>query len=243
MPREEELCKYMRHVPKNGDSGIMKRIFTCAILLVALSEVAVSAAAATVRTKSDLRIWQTAMHPSEPIAWPWEKGADSATVTLSNRLTGVVSQYAVEKSGDELRGTCALPATAAGAEAFYAATLTLFAGAAEVARYTADIACVNGVAGRTFDVKDSTGGKWRRAKGAMLSTYDAAWLDETTNAVSAAIAANGGAGEALPGTSGYLVLKSEEPGDVRFDLGFDDDPDVWTALLRFCAPGFMLFLR
>ncbi len=221
----------------------MKRALAISCALLALAVHAHSSASTTVRTKSDLRIWQTAMHPTDPLSWPWEKGADSATVSLSNRLTGAVSQYAVEKSGDELRGVCPLPALAVGAEAFYAATLTLLSGGSEVARYAADIAYVNGVAGRAFDVQDSAGRGWGRVRGARLSTYDAAWLDETTNAVSVTIATDGGAGESLPGTSGYLVLKSEEPGEVRFDLGFDDDPDVWTAFLRFCAPGFMLFLR
>lgn len=221
----------------------MKKILLNAIALAALSVVAASAVAETIRTKSDLRIWQTAMHPDDPLSWPWEKGADSATVSLSNRLTGAVSQYAVEKSGDELRGVCPLPALAVGAEAFYAATLTLFAGGSEVARYAADIAYVNGVAGRAFDVQDSAGRGWGRVRGARLSTYDAAWLDETTNAVSVTIATDGGAGESLPGTSGYLVLKSAEPGEVRFDLGFDEDPDIWMAILRFCAPGFMLLIR
>lgn len=69
----------------------MKKILLNAIALAALSVVAASAVAATIRTKSDLRIWQTAMHPTDPLSWPWEKGADSATVSLSNRLTGAVS--------------------------------------------------------------------------------------------------------------------------------------------------------
>lgn len=220
----------------------MKKILTHAVILAALSVVAASAVAATVRTKSDLRIWQTAMHPTDPLSWPWEKGADSATVTLSNRLTGAVSQYAVEKSGDEMDGGFVPPQTL-GVEAFFAAELVLFSGSSEVARYAADVAYVNGVAGRAFDVQHSEDRGWSRVRGAKLSTYDAAWLEETTNAVSATLAANTGAAETLPGTSGYLVLKSEEPGEVRFDLGFDDDPDVWTALLRFVASGFMLFVR
>lgn len=220
----------------------MKKILTHAIILAAVSAVAASAVAATVRTKSDLRIWQTAMHPTDPLSWPWEKGADSATVTLSNRLTGVVSQYAVEKSGDEMYGEVVPPQTP-GVEAFFAAELVLFSGSSEVACYAADIAYVNGVAGRAFDVQDSADRGWSRVRGARLSTYDAAWLEETTNAVSATLSADVGAAETLPGTSGYLVLKSEEPGDVQFNLGFDEDPDVWTALLRFCATGFMLFVR
>lgn len=220
----------------------MKKNLAQAIILAALSAVAVSAVAATIRTKSDLRIWQTAMHPTDPLLWPWENGADSAIVTLSNRLTGAVSQYAVEKSGDEMYGEVVPPQTP-GVEAFYSAELALFSGSFEVARHAADIAYVNGVAGQAFDVQDSAGRGWSRVRGARLSTYDAAWLEETANAVSATIAADGGAGGTLPGTSGYLVLNSEVPCDVRFDLGFDEDPDVWTALLRFCAPGFMLLVR
>ena len=221
----------------------MKRALVISCALLALAVHAASSASTTVRPKSDIRIWQTAMHPSDPLSWPWEGGADSAVVSLSNRMTGAVSSTTVEKSGDELRGACPLPVLAAGMEAFYAATLTLFAGGSEVASYSADVACVNGVAGRPSVVQDGAARAWRRVSKPRLAAYDAAWLDETTNALSSTLSANGGAAETLPGTSGYLVLKSEVLGDVRFDLGFDDDPDVWTAFLRFCAPGYVLLLR
>lgn len=220
----------------------MKSMLVGLVFFASMFAVAAVAPSATVRPKSDQRIWQTAMNPSAPLTWPWESGADSATVVLSNRLTGARSSCMIEKSGDEMYGAFA-PPVVPGEEAFFAVELTLSAGGAEVARYAADVAYVNGVAGQAIDVQNPAEKAWRRVPKAKLSTYDSQWLDATTNAVAATLAVNDGAATALSGTSGYLVLKSSVPGDVRFDLGFDEDPDVWTALLRCGVSGLLLLLK
>ena len=54
----------------------MKRALVISCALLALAVHAASSASTTVRPKSDIRIWQTAMHPSDPLSWPWEGGAD-----------------------------------------------------------------------------------------------------------------------------------------------------------------------
>ena len=220
----------------------MKKVFVASVFFASIFVAVASASAITVRSMADQRIWQTAMNPSASLTWPWENDSDSATVTFSNRLTGVVSQYAVSKVGGELYGEVAPPVTL-GVEAFFAVGLTLLSGGSEVARYEADVAYVNGVAGRAFNVQDPGCREWRRVPAARLSTYDSAWLSETAEASEAALAMNGGTPDLLPGTSGYLVLKSAEIGDARVDLGFDEDPDVWTAFLRFGVPGLMMLFK
>ena len=217
------------------------------MVVAATALLAASASALTVRTMSDRRIWQTAMNPSAPLSWPWEAGADSAVLTLSNRMNGAVSSIAVAKSGNDLYGSCAVPLPGDGSEAFFAAELALFAGSAEVVRRSADIAYVNGVAGRRFDVQVAGSKAWQKVPSPRLAAYDAAWLDSTAGASEASLSVTGPfAGpevRALPGTSGYTTIFAPEYGRYLFELGFDDNPRVWAASLLCGRRGIALLFR
>ena len=92
-------------------------------LLAAALAATVAHGATTVRAKADQRVWQTVMSPSAPLAWPWESGADSAHLSLSNRMTRTVTTHVVEKSGDDLYGSFAVTPPAPGEEAFYIACM------------------------------------------------------------------------------------------------------------------------
>ena len=69
---------------------------------------ALSCHAATVRSKADLRLWETAQDRS--LAWPWAPGADTAALAFSNRVTRSVASVAVLRGEGETRGGCELPA-------------------------------------------------------------------------------------------------------------------------------------
>ena len=227
----------------------MKRMPVTIAMAAAAVIAASSASAITVRPKADLRIWQTAMSPSAPLSWPWEKGADSATVAISNRMTGATASATVSKGVGDLRGEYAPPPLPSGAEAFYAVELTLLAGETPVAAYSADVAYVNGVSGRGCDVQEPGSKAWRSVRSARLAAYDSAWLDETANAMSVALsAAPAAGGEAvvsatLPPASGYTVIPALSLGDYTFGLGFDSEPDVWSATLKCGIPGMALVFR
>ena len=65
--------------------------------------------AATVRTKADMRLWETVADRTAPLAWPWTGAAESAEISFSNRLDGAVSSVRVARVAGETRGSCALP--------------------------------------------------------------------------------------------------------------------------------------
>ena len=225
----------------------MGKQMVLALLAATLAAVAVHGAI-TVRAKADRRIWQTVTAPSAPLVWPWEAGADSARLSLSNRMTRTATtNVVVEKSGDALYGSFAVTPPASGEEAFYLAELVLFSGANEVARYSADLACVNGVAERTCDLKSRNLKDWRRFPGPRLSSYDAAWRNATASATSATLTVTDAKGAVsaieAPGSSGYAVLASSRTGECRFDLGFGDIPVVWTASLIYGSSGIQIIFR
>ena len=225
----------------------MKKYQMALALLAAVLAATVAHGATTVRAKADRRVWQTVRAPSAPLAWPWESGADSARLSLSNRMTRTATTHVVEKSGDDLYGSFSVTPPAPGEEAFYLAELVLFSGGDEVARYSADLAYVNGVAGRTLDLKPRSSKDWRRFSSPRLSSYDAAWSNATASAASATLAltdANGATSSIeTPGASGYAVIASSVPGECRFDLGFDADPAVWTASLICGGGGIQIIFR
>ena len=47
--------------------------------------------AATIRTRTDMRLWETVTDRTLPLSWPWDAAADSASLVFSNRLDKAVS--------------------------------------------------------------------------------------------------------------------------------------------------------
>lgn len=99
----------------------------------------------TVRTKSDLRLWETVTDRARPLSWPWVSGTDEAELTFSNRLTAAVSSVTVPRMAGTVRGTCSHPVAETTDEGLVVATLVQMTGDVEIARETAVLAYVPGV--------------------------------------------------------------------------------------------------
>ena len=201
------------------------------------------ARAVTIRSMDALRVWQTAMDPGEPLKWPWLDDSDSATLLISNRLTGATSSATVAKAGSELYGSYAMTQPAAGQEALYSVELVLRAGESEVARRSACIAHANGVAGRPITVRVAGRREWKRFRAPSLATYDADWSMATNSATLTATAGRSQATTALPGASGYTVISSAAAGPCRFDLGFDGAISAWSADLESFEGGVVIVFQ
>ena len=111
------------------------------------------ASAATIRSKSDLRLWETVTDRSLPLAWSWEDGADSATLAFSNRLTRACSSVTVYRTAGASRGSCGQPVMQPGVETLVDVTLAQKAGGDVVAQESAVLAYVSGAGGGPITVR------------------------------------------------------------------------------------------
>ena len=138
--------------------------------------------AATIRTKADLRLWETVRDRAAPLAWPWAENADSATLTFSNRVTRATStvEVARETVGADHRaargsvgalGDRALP----GGETLVDVTLVQKAGANEVARESATLAYVAGAGGGPITVRSAARRDWDHYSEPRVFAVDPAW--------------------------------------------------------------------
>ena len=147
-----------------------------AYLLVALL-CALPCVAATIRTKSDMRLWQTVVDRSAPLAWPWEDGADSATLVFSNRLTQAVTVVAVPRGEGETRGVCNRPVAQEG-DILFDVTLVQSGGGTELARESASLAYVACAGGGPITVRAKGTDDWRRVRAARVTAFDPAWREQ-----------------------------------------------------------------
>ena len=60
------------------------------------------------RNPADGRTWQVVTDAAEPLVWQWAEGAVSATVTVSNVLSGAISETNVAR-GESRDGSYVLP--------------------------------------------------------------------------------------------------------------------------------------
>ena len=148
--------------------------------LVLLAAVCVgSAEAATIRAKSDRRLWETVDDRTAPLTWPWAAEADAATLTFSNRVSRTTSSVEIARDADEARGSCAQPAPVAG-EAVVDVTLVQTSSGREVARETASLAYVNGAGGGPIEVRSNPGTRvWSKVAAPRVYAVDPAWRGET----------------------------------------------------------------
>lgn len=140
---------------------------------------ALSCSAVTIRTKGDVRLWQTVADRSVPLAWTWADGADSATLVFSNRVTRKVSSVNVPRGASAARGSCGQPVPQMG-EAVVDVTLVQTGGGNEVARERATLAYVFGAGGGPITLR-AMGPPERelaRLQGPRVYAFDPAWLGE-----------------------------------------------------------------
>lgn len=138
---------------------------------------AFSCSAATIRAKSDLRLWETVSDRSAPLCWPWADGAEAATLVFSNRLTRTVSAVTVPRDLGATRGSCVQPAPQAG-EAVVDVTLAQTAGGSEVSRETATLAYVCGAGGGPIVVRAKDTREWNRVRAPRVHAFDPVWQGE-----------------------------------------------------------------
>ena len=151
-----------------------------AALLFLLALACVPCGAATIRTKTDMRLWQTVTDRSAPLAWPWAEGADTATLSFSNRVTRVVSTVMVSREGTGMRGSCAQPAPQTGEAIIDVTLIQTGDGGAEVSRESATLAYVSGVRGGPITVRANPGTReWERVRNPRVFAFDPAWRGET----------------------------------------------------------------
>ena len=134
--------------------------------------------AATVRTKGDVRLWETVADRAIPLAWPWAEGADSATLCFSNHLTKVVSSVHVVRGAGETRGSCPHPIAPSTPEALVDATLVQKAGETVLTRETAVLAYVSGAGGGPIAVRTKGTYAWAHLAPSRVVAFDPAWLGE-----------------------------------------------------------------
>ena len=137
-----------------------------------------AAPAETVRSKADLRLWETAQDRSAPLAWPWEDGADEAVLAFSNRVTRSAVTVAVSRNAGESRGSCALPAKWSTGDALVDVALVQTRGGVEVARESATVAYVSGAGGGPITVRALGTREWKRVAEPRVHAFDPTWLGE-----------------------------------------------------------------
>ena len=104
------------------------------------------------------------------------------------------------------------------------ATLVQKAGGVEIARETAELAYVPGVAGGAIIVRTKASCEWLRVREPRLEGYDARWWN-------------------VPGPSGYEVIWMEPPGSHAVVRAFEGVGVVDEVMLKFGMPGFWLICR
>ena len=134
--------------------------------------------AATVRTQSDMRLWETVHDRSAPLAGPWEGAADAAARVCSTRITGAVETVDVARGTKEMRGSCVQPLQ--DRETIVDVSLVQKAGGAEVSREMATLAYFDGAGGGPITVRSNPGTReWERVRDPRVYAIDPAWRGES----------------------------------------------------------------
>ena len=141
---------------------------------LAVSFLALSCDAMTIRSKADMRLWETVADRSLPLSWSWADGADSATLVFSNRVTRAVSSATVQRVANETHGSLAQPAPASG-ESVVDVRLSQKAGGLEVASDSASLAYVDGAGGGPITVRAAGVRSWNRVFTPRVFAVDPSW--------------------------------------------------------------------
>ena len=162
---------------------IARCMAACAAVLLscALSAAAGTAQSspATIRSKSDIRLWETVTDRSASLAWAWADGADSATLEFSNRVTRATWSVQVSENAGASRGSCTQPLPQTG-ESLVDVTLVQYDGGGEVSRESATLAYVNGAGGGPITVRANPGTReWERVREPRVFAFYPEWYGET----------------------------------------------------------------
>ena len=200
------------------------------------------------RNPADGRTWQVVTDAAEPLVWQWADGAVSATVTVSNVLSGATAATTVARGGGEAAdGSFALPASGEG-EQLLDVTLAQTDGAATVAEQTVRLKV--GSSATVF--VDEADKDFQALTEPRVYAWSDLWAEESAGAASATLATSVRNGAAignwtLPATGGYGAMSVKETfggkrGPVTAALAFDGTTYL-TADLLAKALGFSLIFR
>ncbi len=198
------------------------------------------------RNPADGRAWEVVMDAAEPLVWQWADGAVSATVTVSNVLSGAASETTVAR-GELLDGSYVLPQSGAD-EQLFDVTLAQTDGAATVSEQTVRLKM--GSAETVY--VDANDAEYKALKEPRIYGWSDLWTEESAAAASATLATavkNGASigNWTLPATGGYGAMSVKETfggkrGPVTAALAFDGVTSL-TAELSAKGLGVYIILR
>ena len=207
---------------------------------------AVHATSVVYRNPADGRAWEVVTDAAEPLVWQWVEGAVSATVTVSNVLSGATSETNVAR-GESRDGSYILPQSGAG-EQLFDVTLAQTDGSATVSEQTVRLK-VGSAATVYVDANDA---EFTSLTDPRIYGWSDLWSEESAGAASATLATavrNGAAigNWTLPATGGYGAMGVKETfggkrGPVTAALAFDGTT-FWMAELIAKGLGFSLIFR
>ena len=188
------------------------------------------------------------MDAAEPLVWQWAEGAVSATVTVSNVLSGATAATTVARGGGEAAdGSFALPASGEG-EQLLDVTLAQTDGTATVAEQTVRLK----VGSSETVFVDEADKDFQALTEPRVYAWSDLWAEESAGAASATLATSVKNGAAignwtLPATGGYGAMSVKETfggkrGPVTAALAFDGTTYL-TADLLAKALGFSIIFR
>ena len=200
------------------------------------------------RNPADGRTWQVVTDAAEPLVWQWADGAVSATVTVSNVLSGATAATTVARGGGEAAdGSCALPTSGEG-EQLLDVTLAQTDGTATVAEQTVRLK----VGSSETVFVDEADKDFQSLTEPRVYAWSDLWAEESAGAASATLATSVKNGAAignwtLPATGGYGAMSVKETfggkrGPVTAALAFDGTTYL-TADLLAKALGFSIIFR
>ena len=206
------------------------------VVLSALLFVAHAVATPVVyRNPADGRTWEVVLDAAEPLVWQWAEGAVSATVTVSNVLSGATSETNVAR-GESPDGSCAIPFAGAG-EQLFDVTLAQTDGAATVAEQTVRLKV--GSSATVF--VDEADKDFQALTEPRVYAWSDLWAEESAGAASATLATSVKNGAAignwtLSATGGYGAMSVKETfggkrGPVTAALAFDGATYLTADLL------------
>jgi len=198
------------------------------------------------RNPADARAWEVVTDASAPLVWQWADGAVSATLTVSNVLSGATSSDSVAR-GAAPDGSCAIPSVEGG-EQLLDVTLAQTDGSAVVAEQTVRLK----VGGTPVVYADAAHKDFTSITEPRLYGWSDLWAEESEGASSATLMTSVKDGAAigawtLPSTGGYGVMSVRNTFAGRFGwmtaaLAFDG-ATRWTADVRTVNPGAILIFR
>jgi hypothetical protein len=198
------------------------------------------------RNPADGRTWQIITDAAEPLVWQWAEGAVSATVTVSNVLSGAISATNVAR-GESRDGSYVLPQSGAD-EQLFDVTLAQTDGTATVLEQTVRLK----VGSAETVYVDANDAEFTSLTEPRIYGWSDLWSEESAGAASATLATavkNGASigNWSLPATGGYGAMSVKETfggkrGPVTAALAFDGTT-FWSAELIAKGLGVYIILR